>query len=92
MLTQQDLKQIGQLIDQKLEEKLEQKLEEKLEQKFNEKLKYLPSKDEFYEAMDKIMGELQKIRDEHAIQSYRVSDHEERITRLEEAVFKTPSQ
>jgi hypothetical protein len=38
MLTKQDLKNIGDLIDSKLEEKLESKLEEKLESKFEEKL------------------------------------------------------
>ena len=38
MLTNDDLKKIGDLIDQKLESKLEQKLEEKLESKFDEKL------------------------------------------------------
>ena len=38
MLTNQDLKNIGDLIDTKLEEKLESKLEEKLESKLEEKL------------------------------------------------------
>lgn len=36
-MTNNDLKQIAQLLDEKLEEKLEQKLEEKLEQKLEEK-------------------------------------------------------
>ncbi len=38
MLTNQDLKNIGNLIESKLEEKLESKLEEKLESKLEEKL------------------------------------------------------
>ena len=55
-LTQRDLDRIEQLIDRKLEEKLDQK--------FDERMKYLPTKDEFYKAVDKIMGELQAIREE----------------------------
>ncbi len=38
MLTKQDLKNIGDLIDSKLEQKLESKLEQKLESKLEQKL------------------------------------------------------
>ncbi|MDA8611338.1 hypothetical protein N9L18_00540 [Candidatus Pacebacteria bacterium] len=38
MLTNKDLKQVGDLLDEKLEQKLEQKLDEKLDEKFDEKL------------------------------------------------------
>lgn len=63
---------------------VEEELEKKLEQKFEEKLKFLPTKDEFYKAMDKIMGELKTIREEQSAQSYRVGNHENRIVALEE--------
>lgn len=45
MLTKHDLDQIEQLVDKKLDEKI----------------KYLPTKIEFFQWMDKIMGELQFI-------------------------------
>ncbi len=95
MLTKQDLREIGAIVDErleakleekleaKLEEKLEAKLEEKLEAKLEEKLGRYPTKDEFYTAMDQLMTELKAIREEQAALTFRVSDHEERITALE---------
>ena len=83
MLTKKDLTQIEDLIDRKLDEKLDEKLEEKL----NEKLKFLPTKDEFYEKMDEVMGELRAIREEHTLQVYKISDHEDRIEKLEKVTF-----
>ncbi len=47
-------------------------------------IKFLPTKDEFYEAMDGIMGELKAIREEQAVLSGRVSDHDDRLDMLEE--------
>lgn len=79
MLTKKDLDEIRAVIDERLGIKLDEKLEEKL----NEKLSSYPNKDEFYEAIDQIMKELRAIRDEHAIESYRVKNHEERIASLE---------
>ena len=73
-------------LEQKLEEKLEQKLEQKLEEKLEEKLGRFPTKEEFYKRMDELMKELQDSRDDRVILSGRVSDHEERIEKLEEAV------
>lgn len=68
MLTQKDLDKIESLIDEK----------------FDEKLKFLPTKDEFYGKMDEVMGELKAIREEKDMLTYRVSDHEDRIVKLEE--------
>lgn len=44
---------------------------------------HLPTKDEFYQSMDKVMGELQTIREELTISYGQVSKHEERISDLE---------
>lgn len=67
MLTRKDLHEIELLI------------EEKLEEKFKEKLKFLPTKDEFYRKMDEVMGELKAIRDEMAIVTGRVAIHTDQL-------------
>lgn len=78
MLTQKDIDIIEEIIEEKLEEKL------------TDKLKGLPSKEEFYDSMDNLMGELKAIREEHITMAHRQSehsdqleDHESRILRLE---------
>lgn len=55
-----------------------------------DEIKYLPSKDEFYDKMDEVMGELKSIREElilitgrQAEHSDQLDNHEERITKLE---------
>jgi len=49
-----------------------------------ERLKYLPSKAEFYESIDQIMKELKDMREEFAVLTGKVyDDHEDRITTLE---------
>lgn len=63
MLTQQDLKEIGDIVDSKLEERL----------------KYLPTKDEFAKRMDEVMGELQTIREEQTLISGSLSDHSDQL-------------
>lgn len=68
-LTRTDIEEIRQIVKEEVEEQV----------------KYLPTKDEFYEKMDEAMGELRAIRDEQTVISGRVYDnHEERITALEE--------
>ena len=69
-LTKHDLDLIRLLIDERLDIKLE------------EKLKYLPTKDEFYTKMDEIMGELRVIREEQSLLFPRVYDHENRIEKV----------
>lgn len=71
MLTQKDFDEIEKILDEKLDEKT----------------RLLPSRDEFYEKMDEVMGELKTIREEQTAGSYRLSNHEDRITKLE----KTPA-
>ena len=51
------------------------------------KIAYLPTKGEFYNSMDKVMGELKAIREENIVLSYmkrQVNDHEDRIEMVEE--------
>lgn len=55
MLTLQDLLKIENIVDKKLDEKLEQK--------FDEKLKFLPTKEEFFTRMDKLTVELKTARE-----------------------------
>lgn len=74
MLTFKDLEEIRKLVEEIV----------------TEKTKFLPTKDEFFTAMDKLMGEIQTSRDAQIILNGRTSehtdileDHEERITKLE---------
>lgn len=48
-----------------------------------EDLKYLPSKEEYFEREDKAMGKLKKIEQELAILSDHSADHSDRIEKLE---------
>lgn len=71
MLTQKDFDEIEKIIDEKLDQKI----------------KFLPTKDDFYTKMDEVMGELQEMREDLTVVSGykdRLENHEERITRLEE--------
>ena len=77
-LTQKDLDAIKDLIGVVVDEKLEEKLEEKL--------KYFPSKEEFFSRMDEVMKELKIIREEQTVLSHQVSDHNDRITKVENKV------
>jgi len=68
MLTANDFEEIEKIIDEKLDEKT----------------KNLPTKDEFFGKMDEVMGELKTIREEQTVQGHRLSDHEDRITTIED--------
>jgi len=67
-LTQKDLEDIEQVVDERI----------------SEKTKNLPTKDEFYNKMDKVMGELKSIRENTEVITHQVSDHEDRITKVEQ--------
>jgi len=49
-----------------------------------EDVSHLPTKDDFYTKMDEVMGELKTIREEQALQSQRLSDHNDRIEKIED--------
>jgi hypothetical protein len=44
---------------------------------------HLPNKDEFYGTMDKLMGELKAVREEVSVLAHQVSEHDDRIDKLE---------
>lgn len=69
MLTQHDFDEIEKILD------------EKLENKFNQKLKVVLSKDDFYDTMDKLFGEIKAVREEMPIVSHQLADHEVRISK-----------
>jgi hypothetical protein len=90
-LSQKDLKEIKSIVKDTIIENnivLEQELSSKFDMKLEEKIKHLPSKDEFYIQMDKIMKELKDIREELAITSHRSIDNTDRIEKIEGKVFK----
>ena len=74
-LTITDLDEIEKIVDEKIEEKT----------------RNLPTKDEFFGKMDEVMGELKAIREEQPLQSHRLSNHEDRITVIEEKLQIKPS-
>ena len=77
-LDNDDLKAIKDLMEVTIDEAIENKgLVTK------DHLGNLPTKDEFYGKMDELMGELKAIREEQAVQSHQLSDHGDRIDRIE---------
>jgi len=54
-------------------------IENVVEENINENVKNLPTKDEIYEKMDEVIGELKAIREELPLINHKLSDHEDRI-------------
>ena len=73
-----DLKAIKDLIEVTVEDVIEKK-----ELVTKSDISHLPTKDEFYGKMDEVMGELKAIREEAAVLGHQVSDHADRIDRIE---------
>lgn len=79
VLTNKDFQAIGNLVGVVLDEKIEEKgLVTK------DDLKYLPTKDEFYEETAKILKKLDDLEVEKDLLLHRSSDHSDRIEDLEE--------
>jgi hypothetical protein len=75
-LTNSDFKGIKEVVNEAIEEN------ETLVRK--DDIKHLPTKEEFYNKMDEVMGELKTVREEHTLLSGRVYDnHEPRIENIE---------
>ncbi len=74
-LTQSDLKNIKNLFKTVLDE------DETLARKVD--ISHLPSKNEFYNKMDEVVGELKVIREEQPILSHQLANHEDRIDKIE---------
>ena len=83
-LTDKDLDAIRQLVKITIDEELEEKL--------NEKLRYFPSKEDFFSKMDDVMAELKAIRDNQDLLTNRVyDDHEPRISKIEKKLQIDPA-
>ena len=77
-LDDDDLKAIKDLVEVTVEEVIENK-----GLVTNDDISHLPTKDEFHGAMDKVMGELKAIREEVSILGHQVSEHTDRLDRIE---------
>jgi hypothetical protein len=77
-LDSDDLKAIKELIEVTVEDVIEKK-----ELVTKADISHLPTKDEFYGKMDEVMGELKAIREEQTVQGQHLSDHEDRIEKIE---------
>lgn len=81
MLTQNDIKVIEDIVEEKL----------------SDKIKFLPTKDDFYSKMDEVVGELKASREAfelHTGQHTRINDqlenHEKRIKKVEQHLHPSP--
>ena len=73
-LDNDDLKSLKDLIEVTIDEK---------ELVTKNDISHLPTKEEFFTKMDEVMGELKDIREEQTVQSQHISDHEDRIEKVE---------
>ena len=69
-LSVKDLDEIEKIVDEKIEERTNN----------------LPTKDDFFSKMDEVMGELKAIRENSSVLSNQVSDHEDRIAKIEKKI------
>lgn len=75
VLTRKDFASIEKLVEQAIIDTVPKELKKHLA--------YLPSKKEFYDKMDEVVGELRKSREVFELIPRRVSDHEDRLGKLE---------
>ncbi len=73
--TLQDLKALKELMISVFDERFEVRIEEKL--------KYLPTKEEFFSRMDEMMGELRAMRQEQILLTHKVFKHDDEIDELQ---------
>ena len=77
-LDNDDLKAIKALMEVTIDEAIETKgLVTKAD------ISHLPTKGEFYSKMDEVMGELKTNREEQSLQSQHLSDHDDKIDKIE---------
>lgn len=67
MLTGEDIIKIKKALSEEIVFRLDEKLGLESGQSLDDKLSHLPSKDQFYEENDKLMGELKAIREEQSL-------------------------
>ncbi|MBI4058710.1 hypothetical protein HY404_00565 [Candidatus Microgenomates bacterium] len=90
-LTQNDLIKIQEIVQETVKVEVKQELDD-----INEKINHLPTKKEFYDKMDELIGDLETRKIEYEVGLGQVSDKEERIAALEEihpkaSIFKAKS-
>lgn len=69
---------------------LKQKDFDEIREVIREETKHLPSKDDFYDKMDEMMGEIKAVREEQKVISGckdQIEDHETRIGKIEEVLL-----
>lgn len=69
-------------LEEDLVKRIDAKIEIRLEEKLNEKIGLLPTKEEFFNAMDQVMTELKTIRQEQVVISHRLSNHDRKFESL----------
>lgn len=85
-LTKNDVIQIKSMIEVTLEVKLEEKFNEKLTE-INKTMSHLPTKQEFFDSMDKLMTEVKKSQQEELVNTHRLNNYESRITKVEQVIY-----
>lgn len=55
-------------------------------QEVKDKIRLIPTKDEYFGSMDKLMGEVMKSREEQTVIGKELSDHSDRLDKLEQKV------
>jgi len=81
--TKQDIKDLRQELRQELTLYATKFDLQELKEELKEEIKNLPTKDEFFSWMDKISGELKNMRETYDLSAPKISDHEKRISKLE---------
>lgn len=72
MLTQKDLDEIESLTKKAIKEEI----------------RLLPTKNEFFSGMDKLLGEVKAMREEQTLINSNLSDHDDTIKNYEERIIK----
>jgi predicted nuclease with TOPRIM domain len=83
MLNDTDLGKISNLIDARLDLKLD---DYSTKQDLKEAISHLPTKDEFYNKMDEVLGEVQKMREDFAAHKMSHEHIEEDTSKLKQQV------
>jgi len=87
MLTNDDLNKIQLLIMAGSNQVIKRidEVDDKI-QRVEKSIKLLPAKEEHFDSMDKLMGEIKKSREEQEIIGEQLSNHSDRLEKLEEKV------
>ncbi len=70
-------------MDSSIDEKLSKKLGLKTGETLDDRLKLLPTKEEFLNWMDKLMGELKAMREEQKATAQIISRHTDKVEQLQ---------